>query len=166
MSDSDSGSDPAAPTRADLRLAAMNLLARREHSALELREKLVRRFGEDPPVAERLDEALAGLASDNLQSDERFAEAFVTMRQRQGKGPMRIDQELRQKGVADSLIATYLGQLDEDTWRELARDVRHKRFGSGPVESLRDRAKQQRFLQYRGFTHEQIRSAMDERSSS
>lgn len=159
---SDPTSDLTPPTRAELRLAAMNLLARREHSALELRDKLQRRFGEQSPVAERLDEALAGLARDNLQSDERFAEAFVTMRQRQGKGPMRIYQELRHKGVSDALIAAYLDPVDEDTWRELAREVLHKRFGSEPAETLRERAKQQRFLQYRGFSHEQIRSAMEE----
>lgn len=153
--------DQSSPTPAELRLAAMNLLARREHSSRELEEKLLRRFGDVADIRDPLEAALAGLKRDGLQSDERFAEAFVTMRQRQGKGPLRIAQELRLKGIADDLIATCLDSLDEEVWLDLAKAVRAKRFGSQSAESPRERVRQVRFLQYRGFTHEQIRASIE-----
>jgi len=152
------------PAPTDLRLAAMNLLARREQSARELREKLRRRFAAGELEAETLepmiDTVLEKLAQDNLQSDERFTEAFVTMRKRQGKGPLRIDQELRQKGVSAALIEAYLDSGDEDWWL-LAQEVKAQRFGDGIAENLKDKARQVRFLQYRGFTSEQVRAAVE-----
>lgn len=155
-----------APSTAELRLAAMNLLARREQSARELREKLRRRFGEAALSAEVLepmiDTVLEKLAQDNLQSDERFTDAFVTMRKRQGKGPLRIDQELRQKGVAGELIEAYLDSGDEEWW-DLAQEVKGRRFGDQPAETTKEKARQIRFLQYRGFTTDQVRAAVDSR---
>ncbi|MGD8177057.1 regulatory protein RecX [Marinimicrobium sp. ARAG 43.8] len=142
----------------DIRLAAMNLLARREHSRAELHEKLSRRFS-DTAMAEQLNEVLERLKEQSLQSDERFAEAFVRSRESQGKGPMRIMQELRFKGVDDSLIDACLDDRDERWWA-LAREVRVKRFGDQPVLSPKDKAKQARFLQYRGFSPEQARDAI------
>jgi len=152
-----------APSTADMRLAAMNLLARREQSARELREKLQRRFaGPDlPPEAlePMIEAVLDKLAKDNLQSDERFTEAFVTMRKRQGKGPLRIDQELRQKGVVGALIDAHLDSADEEWWA-LAQETKARRFGEQPAETLKEKARQVRFLQYRGFTSDQVRAAV------
>lgn len=144
-------------SESELRLAAMNWLARREHSDFELREKLRKRFGSEVdtlagPVLERLKEQ-------GLQSDERFAEAYATAKERQGKGPLRIAQELRQKGVSDSLVDACLDESDERWW-SLAADVRAKRFGDKPIASPREKARQMRFLQYRGFSHEQISRAI------
>lgn len=156
------------PSESDVRLAAMNLLARREHSALELREKLLKRFGEiDGPEGASgtsgktpdIDAVLNRLAEQGLQSDERFTEAFITARERQGKGPLRIAQELRQKGVSDDLVAQYLDESD-DCWAELAEEVRSKRFGDAPIQTSKEKARQMRFLQYRGFSHEQVRRAI------
>ncbi len=146
------------PTESDVRLAAMNLLARREHSALELREKLLKRFGRDEGDVD-IGAVLNRLAEQGLQSDERFTEAFITSRERQGKGPLRIEQELRQKGVRDGLIFQYLDESDE-CWLNLAQEVRSKRFGDGPIQTPREKARQMRFLQYRGFSHEQVREAI------
>lgn len=141
---------------ADIRLKAMDLLARREHSRLELVDKLRRHFGDSPELVEQTVERLA---REGLQSDERYAEALVSTRERQGKGPLRIAQELRQKGVADEIVG---GVLDENDarWWELAREARDKRFGSAPVSGNRERARQMRFLQYRGFSPEQTREAI------
>ena len=57
----------------DIRFGAMNFLALREHSVKELKEKLGRKFSS----VELIDEAISGLIAQNLQSDERFAQAFV-----------------------------------------------------------------------------------------
>lgn len=159
-------SDSALPTMTDLRVAAMNLLARREQSAEELKEKLQRRFsgkfdGDKAEFEQLVEAVLLGLKEDKLQSDERFTDAFVSMRKRQGKGPLRIVQELRQKGVASELIDTYMAYNDP-LWWEIARDLRERRFGSQEPPSPKEKARQIRFLQYRGFTQEQIRAAMDD----
>ena len=80
----------------------MNLLARREHSTRELRDKLlVRGFEED-----EITPALQLLSQEGLLSDERFTESFIHWRIGRGSGPLKIRAELRQRGVADEIIAT------------------------------------------------------------
>lgn len=145
-----------AVTLAGLRMAAMNLLARREHSAQELRNKLQQKFAQPLPP-EWLEQVLSMLAGEGLQSDARFAEAFVQMRCRQGKGPMLVGQELRQRGVAAELVASTLAEPD---WLLQAQLQRHKRFGIELPLDAKERARQQRFLQMRGFGGEHIRYAM------
>ncbi len=141
------------PTLTDIRLGAMNLLALREHSARELKDKLGRKFDS----AELIDAAIAGLIEQGLQSDERFTQAFVAMRQRQGKGSLIIRMELREKGVASELIAHFVDDSDA-LWFELARDAWHKKFRGALPSDPRERAKQMRFLQTRGFSGRHIQS--------
>ena len=134
----------------------MDLLARREHSVRELRQKLVAREF-DPEEAE---EAIQHLIAEGLQSDARFAEAYTASRLRTGKGPVRIRNELEQRGVAAELIDASLAGVDVD-WFECARAVRVRKFGAASPDDFHERARQSKFLQYRGFTGEQIRSALD-----
>lgn len=141
------------PALSDIRFSAMSLLAMREHSAKELKDKLGRKF----ESVGLIEEAIAGLMEQNLQSDERFAQAFVAMRQRQGKGPLVIRMELREKGVAGELIAHFVEDADA-FWFELARDVWNKKFRGVPPVDSRERAKQMRFLQSRGFSSRHIQT--------
>ena len=144
----------------DIRFSAMNFLALREHSVKELKEKLGRKFSS----VELIDEAISGLIAQNLQSDERFAQAFVAMRQRQGKGSVVIKMELREKGVAPELIARFVDDTDA-LWYELVRDVWSRKFrGAMPIDS-RERAKQMRFLQARGFSSRHIQAVFVSASS-
>jgi len=133
----------------------LDLLSRREHSVAELRAKLVLRDF-DPDA---IDAAIESLVHDGLLSDDRFAAAFVASRIRKGQGPVRICGELKQRGVADELIAAHLEQVDVD-WTELARSVRDKKYGAAPSTEYREQARQSRFLQHRGFSGEQIRAAL------
>lgn len=142
------------PKISDIRFSAMNFLALREHSAKELKDKLIRKYEQ----AELVDEAVKGLADQNLQSDERFAQAFVSMRQRQGKGSVIIKMELREKGVAAELIAKFVDDADL-LWVALARDVRCKKFRGVEPADQRERAKQMRFLHSRGFSGHHIQAA-------
>lgn len=57
--------------------------------------------------------------------------------------------------MTDDIINDTLHEADID-WFSLAASARCKRFGEQIPGTIQDRAKQQRFLQYRGFTHEQI----------
>lgn len=141
----------------DPRSAAIGLLARREHSTKELRHKLLTK-GHEP---EDVEQCLAELKAEGLLSDERFAEAYARMRSERGYGPQRIRAELAERGVDESLITLGLEAVERD-WFELAAEVRLKRFGPGVPADFKERARQMRFLQYRGFEHSQIRSACDE----
>lgn len=133
----------------------MNMLARREHSSQELRRKLGFKGFDDAEV----DEALVELRRDRLQSDDRFVEALVRSRIAKGRGPLRIQAELREHGIAEVLIAQTVDVHDEE-WRERIDEVRRKRFGAARPGDMSERARQMRFLQHRGFTSEQIRSAL------
>ena len=145
--------------RREIRVAAMNLLAQREHAAAELKRKLARRFGDN----ERIEAVLAQLEAEGLQSDARFSEAFVAMRTRKGQGPVRIRLELQERGICATLIDSCLDDSDPQ-WVTLARSVHRKRFGAAVAGAAdrKARAKQMRFLQYRGFSAEQIRRALED----
>jgi regulatory protein len=135
----------------------MDFLARREHSEQELANKLTTRgYDADIVVA-----TLASLVADNLLSNERFAEAFVHARIQRGSGPQKIRAELRARGIPDGLIDASL-EVYADHWRELAREVREKRFGNGQPVDFRERSRQMRFLQQRGFIAEQISGAFQD----
>jgi regulatory protein len=139
---SGSESDPA-----DIRLAAMNLLARREHSVRELRIKLLRRFPDD----EKINEQLSRLTAEHLQSDVRFAESYARQRISRGYGPVRLREELRERGVAEADVAAAMNELEID-WHALAVEVIHKRFGALAPIDIKEKARRARFMQYRGFT--------------
>jgi len=139
----------------EVRLAAMNLLARREHSQQELQRKLLDRGFEADEV--RAD--LTRLAEEGLLSDERFTEAFINSRLQRGSGPVKIAMELQQKGVSEQLVQDYLDERDPQ-WVRSAIEVKIKKFGEAPPEDFKERARQMRFLQYRGFTMQQIQSAI------
>jgi len=143
------------PVRA--RKKAMDYLARREHGRQELLAKL-ESAGFAPETAA---EAVGRLAGEGLQDDRRFAGNFVRSRINQGKGPVRIRLELQQHGMEGSLVDEVLDAAGED-WAALARGIRVRKFGPGRPADFPEKARQMRFLQYRGFESEHIRRALDE----
>jgi regulatory protein len=138
----------------------VRLLARREHSIDELRRKLL---GKGYP-SDTIEPVIQKLAGKRLVSDERFTSSFVHHHAKRGQGPVRIRAELRQQGIADSQVDEALRSAEID-WVQLAREVRRRKFGATAPRSLGERAKQARFLQYRGFDAEQLRAAFREESS-
>ncbi len=127
----------------------MKYLAQREYSRAELRAKL------QPYVTEGddLDAELDALAARGWLSDVRAAEQLIN--QRRGRfGARRIAHELRQKGIGDDLLHAALPQLKE-TELETARAVWRKKFSSPPHDA-KEKARQIRFLQSRGFDLETI----------
>lgn len=139
----------------EARTAALNLLARREHSVFEMRQKLRARGFEVDDVQS----VLATLTAEGLLSDDRFSEAFVNYRMARGLGPTRIAAELQQRGIDAQVIAEYLDARDTH-WLQRAQAVRVKRFGNALPVDYKERMRQARFLQYRGFTSEQIWSVL------
>lgn len=125
--------------------AALKMLMRREHSKLELFNKLQLK-GYDEEI---IDHAITQLAEQNYQSDERFAEAFILMRFNQGKGPVKIASELKLRGISSF-------NLSDFDWFKSAKDIRKKKFGDLASSDFKEQAKQKRFLQSRGFSLDQI----------
>ena len=135
----------------------MDLLARREHSLAELERKLGKRFGDSALLAG----VLQGLAGENLQSDARYAESFARQRVSRGYGPLRLRQELRQKGLEDSQVTAALEALAVD-WAAVARGVYHKKFGEAPPADLKEKARRMRFMHYRGFDGDLLQRLFDQ----
>ncbi|MDM1707129.1 regulatory protein RecX [Thiopseudomonas alkaliphila] len=127
------------------RFAAMNLLARREHSAAELGQKLRQREFTQAVIQAVIER----LQAQGLQSDERFVESFIRGRAYSGKGPLRLREELQHKGISQELIAEGLANFDGD-WSAVLEQVWQKKFGQLP-QNQQEKAKQLRFLAYRGF---------------
>ena len=135
----------------ELRRHAIMLLTRREHSAQELSQKLIVK-GYDAGLMPSL---LQNLMQEGLQSDSRFAESYMRFRREKGFGPIHIQQELQQRGVSADVISAIVDVRDTK-WLEYLESARKKRFGQELPQNLKDRAKQTRFLAYRGFSQDQI----------
>lgn len=133
------------------RRAAMDLLARREHSFKELIQKLSKRFS-----IEEIQPALEALRDENLQSDQRYLEAYIRFRRNKGFGPLKIEAELYPKGLDSEQIRTCLYD-EENDWLALCQQALDKRFPVLNKTNMKERAKCERFLMQRGFTHELIR---------
>lgn len=133
----------------------MDLLARREQSAVELRRKLEQR-GFD---ARDVQSVTAELQTENLLSDTRCAEAMVRAGVVRGQGPLRLRAGMQRRGISERLAEHALDEARVD-WRVLAGEVRRKRFGAPTPEAFDDRARQARFLRYRGFTSDQVKAAL------
>lgn len=136
-----------------LKIRALDYLARREHSRLELEKKLT----PYAPTLEELSLVLDSLEQCGLLSAGRMVEHVVHVR-RSKFGSRRIVHELQQKGIDEELIAVALPHLKE-TELETARTVWRKKFGAIPTNA-KERAKQIRFLMSRGFTSEIIRQVL------
>jgi regulatory protein len=149
------GRSATAPTREMLLGRALALLARREHSSVEIRGKLAD-FGGD---AVKIEAIIADLQLRKLQSDTRFAEMFVRSRAERGYGPRAIEMGLRERGIDRDAAAVALEASGYD-WRVQAVEVRQRRFGEGLPTVARERARQLRFLQYRGFAGREISAAL------
>jgi regulatory protein len=135
---------------------ALKLLARREHSRLELERKLLARSFARSAVEETLD----ALEHSGALSADRYTESFVRSRFAKGQGPTRVRHELASRGVAEEMAGAAIADAQWD-WLAAARRARVKRFGAQPPQTYAERAKQSRFLEYRGFTAEQIRAALE-----
>jgi regulatory protein len=144
-----------------LKNRALQYLARREYTREELRAKLQKHVqtGEDfvPRTAVDIDMLLDELTSRGWLSDRRAAEQVVD-RRRARFGLQRITHELQQKGLDDSLIDEVLPRLQE-TEVDTAREVWSRKFGVLPTD-VKERARQTRFLQSRGFSVETIRKVL------
>ncbi|NLW04024.1 MAG: regulatory protein RecX [Pseudomonadaceae bacterium] len=148
---------------------AFRLLAAREQSLHELREKLLKPTSAEladpqktPPTSTcqaLVDQLIDFLLEHDLQSDERFIDDLSNKFLRQGKGPIALKQGYYQHQLEASLVYRHLQSL-EHLWYLQVMRVREKRFGDQPPANQREIGQMQRFLAQRGFTPSQIRQAI------
>lgn len=136
-----------------LRQRALDYLAKREYSYVELGKKLQTYADENDDIAALLDDFKAR----GWLSDQRFTEQIVHARKAKF-GTAKIAHELREKGVADQLITDAVATL-KATELENATEVWRKKFKAYP-QTREEWAKQARFLQSRGFGFELIKKIL------
>ena len=142
---------------AKTRKKAMDLLARREHSRLELYQKLKQRQFEPDVINSELNKLL----DEGLQSDERFAEAFLRSRIDKGKGPNIILSELSQRGIDELIASNVISNITDEEWNDLAYEAMNKKLRNEAELDYDKQLKLMKFLSYRGFTRSHIEKAKD-----
>ena len=138
-----------------LKTRALGYLARREYSRLELERKLA-------PHAQTLRElssVLDALEQCGFLSATRMVEQLIHMRKRKF-GSLRIAHELREKGIAENLIAAALPNI-RAAEQDRAREIWQKKFGAIPANA-KEWGRQTRFLMGRGFAPEVIRKVLQD----
>jgi regulatory protein len=141
-----------ADQKLDIEAAAIRLLSQSEQTFAQLNKKLLAKGFEPDQVVE----VLQDLQAQNLVSDERFAEQYLSFRSQKGFGPLRITRELSEKGVEENLVDAVFSEACID-WTAIMRNALHKKFGQSPALNFSDQAKRARFLEYRGFPSSLIR---------
>lgn len=145
---------PDHPADADsARLAALPWLAKRDYSSEELRRKLAGLGYQEVAVAD----AIERLQAERVLDDARYCERYVSYQAHRGQGPVRVRHDLAAEGVAGALIEQALEGPD---WRQHCRDTRRKRFGPDLPADWKEKGRQSKFLQYRGFSADHIRFAL------
>lgn len=136
-----------------LRSYAFAVLTRKEYSKKDLIEKLCL-YAED---REEVITLVEELSRENYQSDQRVAEMTVRSQIRKGKGPNRIKLALHAKSIDKALAKN---DMDEIDWYEQAYALKVKKYGAEVATDPKIKAKQIRFLQYRGFEMDAIMKAI------
>jgi regulatory protein len=140
-----------------IRKKAMDYLSRREHSRYELYQKLSKHNFERVLINEQLEK----LANENLLSDQRYVEAFIDSRKRNGKGPVKISAELLERRVDEQLIYNSINEVDDDEWLGIATTVLEKKLGNNQQLDYDNQLKLMKFLSNRGFTMDQIKTTVE-----
>lgn len=140
-----------------IRRLILHWLTRRDHTQFEILQKLTTKGYDHDSAQKIIDE----LTQAGLISESRFAENFLNWRRQRGFGPTRILLELKARGVTPETIAEHL-DITDNAWLIEAQRIFRKRFKGKAPRDYADRAKQMRFLQYRGYTRDQIKSVLGE----
>ena len=133
---------------------ALKFLGYRARSEAEVRAKLTQLSFPQKII----DTSLRKLRSLNFLNDETFARGWARERaEGRGYGPLRIERELQQKGIAKSLI----GQIVKETFgrqetKERAKQLLEKRFRGKDLSNARIFHRAITFLQRRGYRNSVI----------
>jgi len=132
-------------------------LSIREHSKLELQNKLTQKGHDSNDISDCIDE----FSSKDIQSDIRFTEEFIRSKLKKNKGPRLISSELVSRGITDSIINKKISEISYQEWCTVAFLALKKKLNGSSV-SIEDKDKIYSFLISRGFEHKMIKYAIDE----
>ena len=146
----------------ELEAVAIRLLARREHSRLELFNKLINYTDQHILIDQLLDYCI----ENNYLNNQRYADSYLRLRSQKGFGLQRIKQELNTKGINLKLTQQALLNEPQD-WFFLALKTYQKKYHTQLnktvfLEYQKESSKRYRFLSYRGFSQDEIKYAMQE----
>ena len=139
----------------ELRQQAIRLLARREHTRVELARKLT-----GLGTQEEIEAVLVDMEASQLQSDNRTAENYLRSNASR-LGASRLRHTLKTRGVAPEMIEQQLAQADLPDEIERARAAWSRKFSAAP-SNPKEWARQARFLQSRGFAGDIVRKLLKE----
>ena len=135
-------------------------LSIREHSKLELHNKLTQKGHDSINIRDCIDE----FSSKDIQSDTRFTEEFIRSKLKKNKGPRLISSELATRGISDSLINKKISEISYQEWCNAALKALVKKLHGASV-SIDNKDKIYSFLISRGFYHKMIKYALDEQKN-
>lgn len=150
-----------------LRATALAWLGRQEYSIAKFTKKLSDNHASDEQIQSIVDE----FCQHNWLSEQRYCEGFVRSRISKGQGKIRIINDGRGHQLDSDILTEAINSQSVD-WFELALSTYERRYGQKPVanihakEHTKEKAKRLRFMQYRGFTMDQISYAIDETGNS
>lgn len=142
-----------------MRSYLVKLLGAREHS----RQELIVKVKKKGMICDDIDEILDVLQQQGSQSDKRFATEFLVSKAGAGFGPVRIRRDLLNRGVARHLVDLAF-QESEVNWLCNAKKIFKKKY-PGHSGELKELARRVRFLSYRGFEQDHIKTVVGEWNS-
>ena len=134
---------------------AVSLLARRDYASGES----ARTLSKMTENREKIDKALSRLVECGYLDDNRLITHMIDKHVRKKHGPARIKQEIRQKGFSPELVEQMLEKVDVD-WYAMARELKVSKFGDAVASEAKEKNKQIRYLQYKGFSMDMIFEAL------
>ena len=135
-------------------------LSIREHSKLELHNKLIQKGHDSIDIRDCLNE----FSSKDIQSDTRFTEEFIRSKLKKNKGPRLVSSELATRGISDSLINKKISEISYQEWCSAALKALVKKLHGASV-SIDNKDKIYSFLSSRGFDYKMIKYALDEQKN-
>ena len=135
-------------------------LSIREHSKLELHNKLTQKGHDSIDIRDCIDE----FSSKDIQSDTRFTEEFIRSKLKKNKGPRLVSSELATRGISDNLINKKISEISYQEWCNAALKALVKKLHGASV-SIDNKDKIYSFLISRGFDHKMIKYALDEQKN-
>lgn len=148
---------------------AVQLLAQRNHSSAELRQKLINFYLKSLSASDKdevilpcaeIDAVIQYCLLHHWLDDSDYINQYIDVRVRKGYGRNRIIMELKQKGLANALILDIISQKDKNIdWHELAIIQINKKFPAINKQDIQQKAKIFQFLMQKGFRQEDIRLA-------
>ncbi|WP_392552103.1 regulatory protein RecX [Orbus wheelerorum] len=142
----------------------MQLLAQRNHSSVELKQKLslfyVKKYADDLTIdnnalSSLIDTIIQYCISQSWIDDIHYIGQYIDMRSRKGYGPNRVIGELKQRGLDSTLIKEVFSHKNIN-WCEIGLIQAQKKFQQFDKKNFQQKAKLFQFLAYRGFQQDEI----------